>query len=179
MAKSSRSAKNPSGGLGWFAVLGAAILCGTYAYVVWGPARTVPESERRATTHQQAVQQTRVSVPKARYVGDNLEFSAASVEVPKGKSPEQFAITKFLEGLGFVKLAKEPNVSVSGATLTIDFGADFKETFGTEDEQTLLKGLLKTAGQFPDVVEVSFLAGGEPIESFGNVDISTPQTVIR
>jgi hypothetical protein len=181
------------------AVLSAAAVFGVAKYVRDGhqflprnhpdnvAAASVPDSPVRERIHRKSKEAAEAS-PGAPEIytyrpdasGDKVTFTREPVQVPEGQDPKVFVVNKFLDAS---KIAPH-----SAALLSIDvrdgvaylyFNGDMDTTFGTDDESTFLNGILTTLGQFPDVKSALFFAQGKQIDSFGNVDLSEAQPVIR
>lgn len=112
--------------------------------------------------------------------GDKIEFTKEAVQVPDDEDAKVYVVNRFLENS---KIA-DPNarllsVDIHDGVADLYFNAEMDKTYGTDDESTLLNGILTSLGQFPDVKSATFYASGKQISSFGNVDLTDPQPVIR
>ncbi|MBV6457481.1 MAG: hypothetical protein HONBIEJF_00590 [Fimbriimonadaceae bacterium] len=163
----------------WMLVLiGALGLGALVAYVKGVPADRVPVDLSRDPAASS--RSDTVDAYKPHYEQGNLKFTKRSVEVPEGHDPIVYSVNEYL---------KESTVTPEGASLVsakvndgiadLDFNAAFRTTYGTEDEQTILNGILTVLGQFHDIVSARFLVEGKPLDTLGNVDLSEPQLVIR
>ncbi len=110
----------------------------------------------------------------------NLRFESRTEDVPKNTTAYLAAINGFL---GEAKLTPEgasaTSASLKDGVLTVVFNKAFDSTYGTEDEQTLVNGILVSAGQFPEVKKVKFTIEGRPMETMGNIDLSQPLSTLR
>jgi hypothetical protein len=89
-----------------------------------------------------------------------------------------YVVNKFLESTKVADpAAKLLSVEVNDGVASLYFNAAMDKTVGTDDEQTLLSGILKNLSQFPDIKSALFFADGKQIETFGNVDLTEAQPV--
>ena len=166
-------------------------------YVKAAHADTVPPAEHRVE-HSAARVQDR-SLPSVRprreakapagqtvYVytpiwnKESLKFARKSIEVPDDSDPKVFAINLFLQNTRVAPpQARLLSVDIRHGVASLFFTADMRQTYGTDDESMLLNGILSTMGQFPEVEKVDFYADGKQIDTFGNVELTEPQPVIR
>jgi hypothetical protein len=112
--------------------------------------------------------------------GAKLEFTKETVQIPDDEDPKVYVVNRYLENS---KIA-DPNarlltVDIHDGVAELYFSGEMDKTYGTDDEATLLNGILTTLGQFPDVKSAVFYANAKQIDSFGNVDLTDPQPVIR
>lgn len=153
------------------------------AYVKYSGAATVlPEDRLRVAGPQgkSAEQPKSVTVLKPHYEDDKLLFNKEEHPVPEGVNAMVFSVNQFLEKSQVApKDARAVSCSVKDGVATIEFSKAFDRTYGTEDEHTLLDGILTTMGQFGEVESVQFDVEGQPLETLGNVDLTTPQPVMR
>lgn len=190
----SRSKKSSKLGYVITAFICAGGVFGVARYVQEAHADKVPAYEHRHEASQGLVTSARPS-PRSReraslplgtkaYVytphwqDSNLTFSRKRLSVPDGEDPKVFAVNQFLANTKIADpSAKLLSVDVKNGVAALSFNAAMDATFGTEDEETLLNGLLATLSQFPDVEKAEFYANGKHIDTFGNVDLTEPQPV--
>lgn len=138
-----------------------------------------PTIDVNVTPKQEEPTQVQVLVPQYDVEG-TLSFDRKPAKVPRGQDPVPYAINQYLEGLSFVPVtARALSITVQDGQATIDFDPSIDEGYGTEDEQTLIVGILTVAGQFEEIKTVKFLSGGKDIEGLGNIGLLKPQPVIR
>ncbi|HEY3780009.1 MAG TPA: GerMN domain-containing protein [Fimbriimonadaceae bacterium] len=95
-----------------------------------------------------------------------------------GSDAKVYVINKFLETTKIADpSAKLLSVTVNDGVASLYFNAEMNKTVGTDDEQTLLEGILKNLSQFPDIKSALFFADGKQIETFGNSDLTEAQPV--
>ncbi|HRJ27444.1 MAG TPA: GerMN domain-containing protein [Fimbriimonadaceae bacterium] len=168
------------------------LLCGAMVvgvlgyYVKFSPANRVPEDQKRASRTSPPVprddptQAKTVQSMRPEYQGDRLQFQSKTKPVPPGTNAIVFAVNEFLGSSQVAPAdAKLVTAQVKDKTVTLDFNAAFDTTYGTEDEHTILDGILLAVGQFPSIDFVVFQVEGRPLETLGNIDLTTPQKVIR
>lgn len=163
-------------------VASGGLVAGLFAYIKFSPASRVPEAERRSEARESArkAEPTKVVVFRPKYVDRDLEFDESERSVPVGQDPVVFAVNAYLDEAAITpKEARLLTCRIEDGLATLDFAPSFNQTYGTDDERTLLEGILTVAGQFPAIRTVRFLAGGKPIETLGNVEILEPQPVLR
>lgn len=115
-----------------------------------------------------------------KYVGDDLKFDQQSSTPPAGVDPKVWAVNQYLGTLQAVpKDAKLLSCKVEDLTATLDFNQAIMAGYGTTDEGALVNGVLTVMGQFKDIQAVKFTVEGQPIESFGNIDLSEAQPVLK
>ena len=170
-------------------ILGSALgLSGLAFYASKGDANKIPAQERRQSFGEPSVEVQvkpktslgKVEVFNATYKGDDLVFSSTELSVPKDESPIVFSLNEYLDTLEFV----DKKARVVGAVLSEESGEvkisctqGMRQTYGTEDESTLFNGIRVVLGQFPQIKTFKLLIEGQPIETFGSVDLTEPITV--
>lgn len=152
------------------------------AYVKYGGASQVPDGERRPdkvvhapATHNDTKPESKVTVIKPTREGDDLKLHKSETDVPKGEDPIVFSVNHYLKESQIVPAdAKIVGVQVKDRVALLDVSPSFNQTYGAFDEQTLLQGICATLAQFKNIDKVQFLLEGKPIETLGNVDLTTP-----
>lgn len=165
-------------------LLGLGGLAATFAYVKLAPADRVPEAQLRtdsaapaknvpAATDRPIVESKSVRVLRPVYENDTLKFVKSDRSIKKDENPYLVAVNGFLEAAKVApRDAVAKSATKSGNVLVIDFTTSFEQTYGTEDENTLLNGLRETAKQFPGVERIRITVDGHAIETLGNVDLT-------
>lgn len=121
----------------------------------------------------------KVVIPKYNDKGD-LSFSNSIATVPDKENRYLFAINAFLKAAKVTEpKAKAISAVVRGKVLFIEFNEAFATGYGTEDEETLVNGVCRSAGQFSEVNQVQFMFNGKPLETLGSVELSSPLSVTR
>lgn len=174
-----RSRKGNRSGLLWgLMLLGTVTVASLAAYVKNTPASRVPVDELRASVRRDDGQERQVRVVSPSYEGSALKLDSKSERVPAGADEILFAVNRFLEEAKVSpSQAKAQGAKLDGDLLTLDFNKPFDKRYGTEDEQTLVKGILAAASQFEGVKRVKLTVEGEALESLGNIDLTEPQPV--
>jgi hypothetical protein len=165
----------------WILVLiGALGLGALAAYIKMTPADRIPTEQLRQDRLAQTPATTHVETLRPRYEQGNLKFTKKTVEVRKGEDAIVVAVNAYLAE---AKVAPEDaalvSVEIKDGVADLYFNGAFNTTYGTEDEQTILTGILSVLGQFPSIEAVRFFSEGKPISTLGNVDLTDPQPVIR
>ncbi|MBS1721381.1 MAG: GerMN domain-containing protein [Armatimonadetes bacterium] len=160
----------------WVALCCFAALGGLAYYVVNSPGRTVPTIPTTSPS-EHAPRDVKVYTPT--YDKGDLKLHPNPAKSPEKQDPRVFAVNDYLGRLSMVpKGARLVTCQISGDTATLDFSKEFDTTYGTEDEQTIVKGILTTMAQFPEVKLVRFTVAGQTLETLGNIDLTTPQPVL-
>ena len=152
-------------------VLAAVVVLGIAAYVKFAPADEIPVEEETLVDGS-------VTLVIPTY-DENLDFRSEPVKVPEGVDQTVFAVNLFLDQLDDVGSGGVERIELNNGIASVYFSSEFRRSYGTEDEQILVNGLLVTLGQFPEIDFVKFYAGGRPLETFGNIDLTDPLPVIR
>jgi hypothetical protein len=172
-------------------ILGVGVVGGLAGYLHATPhARQMPPHERRAERgdapartepapgRHGAAPNVQVFAPE--YVNGELRYTKTAATPPAGEDPKVFAVNAFLRKAGLTPPgARAVACSIADGIATIEFSREFDQTYGTEDEHTIVDGVLRSLGQFPEVSYVQFSIGGRPMETMGNLDLSRPLSVER
>lgn len=151
------------------------------AYVKFGGADKVSAEDRGVAAQGATKHESRsVTVLKPHYNDDQLVFDKTEKASPEGKDPMVFAVNEFLaQSKVAPEAARAQTCAIKDGVATIEFSKEFDRTYGTEDEHTIVEGILRTMGQFPEIQSVQFNVNGQPLETLGNIDLTTPQPVLR
>lgn len=168
-------------------LIGASTLGALTFYAVTPQANRIPVDQLREGAKPPVANQGKtetplpegtVNAPTARYQGDDLVFDQRPVRPEPGQDRMMAAVNGYLSGLSFVgKDARVKSIKIKDRIATLDFSEAIYGGYGSEDEQTLVKGILETMSQFKNVGWVKFTVGGEPLDSLGHLDLSDPQPV--
>ncbi len=173
-------------------LVGALIAGSTAAYVQMSANKEIPSTERRAERlpeHQDKKagskdpdirESSEVRILKPKFEDGDLKYDKRNATVPAGSDKFVFAVNEFL--LASKVAPEEARLAKSTLTdgnLKLEFNQAFDRTYGSQDEQTLVDGILRTLGQFPEVRTVQFTIEGAQMETLGHLDLSTPQAVLR
>jgi hypothetical protein len=121
-----------------------------------------------------------VSVLKPVYNDGKLTFRKTTEEAPGNIAPQIYAINSFLAGTGIVSPdAKLESIEVKNGVAILKFSKAFESTYGTEDERTVVEGVLRTLGQYPEIKKAKFQIGDHDLETLGNIELIEPMPVIR
>lgn len=185
-----RKNHKPSNGL-WAVLLAGGLVAGSVAaWVQMSGDRTIPVAERRLPTERtgkptkpfpEPTAKDRVTVIKPRYEGDSIKYDRHQTEVPAGVDKMVFAVNEYLRESGIApKEAKAIKATLSDrGELKLEFNESFDRTYGSEEERSLVDGILHSLGQFKEIVNVQFFIGDEPMETLGHIDLTAPQAVLR
>jgi len=182
MAKSKKKKGNP--GLLLLGLVGLAIVGGLAYYVMnlpkSGPSLGSDAPSVRNETPNKPSKSEQVKVLTPAYKDGELTFSESTQESASGESPEVFAVNAFLKEAGIVPSgARATSVKIKDGIAAVTFTKEFETTYGTEDEQILVNGILKTLGQFKSIKKVSFRVGDHALDTLGSIDLTEPQPVLR
>lgn len=119
-----------------------------------------------------------VKVLTPRYEGNDLKLEEKDAKAPEGTDGMVQVVNSYLDQVPAVpKDARLKSLTMDGGTAMLSFSATFERTYGTDDEQTIIKGILSSLAQFPDVKKAKFLVEGKPLETLGNIDLTEPLDV--
>jgi len=156
-------------------VLGIGSVAGLAVYIKTTPADRVPASEHRRSTQPQSV-----NVYRPKYIGDQLKFDSRRETPPAGQDERVFAVNQFLHESGVaLEGAELISCEVRDRIAYLNFNRAFDRTYGTEDEQTLVKGILQVMSQFEGFDSVQILIEGKPMQTMGNIDLTDPLPIHR
>lgn len=166
-------------------VLGLATACfGALAwYITSRPVTPMTNTEPVVTTkvpadEEEARKGGEVTTLTPTYTGGQFGTKPDTKEPPKGQDPMVFALNDYLDKVPAVpKDADVKTVTVKEGIATIDFNEKIYAGYGAEDEQIIVRGLLRVMAQFPEVKSVLFTTDGQPLDSLGAIDLSSPQPV--
>lgn len=197
--------KGPLLGLLVIGAMGAGALS---TFVVMGPGREVPADQRRterlpehqepkpAATRKPAGEDVRNTPPRGvqRDLDDkkvtvlnpksdaegNLQYDQEDRNVDEKVGAIRTAINGFLRSENVApKEAELVKANVKDGLLTLEFNEAFDTTYGTEDERTIVDGILRTAGQWKAVKQVKFTIMGRDLETLGSIELIDPLPVLR
>lgn len=174
-------------------VLSLSTLAALGYYAVQPMMKRIPPDEARQTGKQNQnppqdlditikpkANDLRVRVLSPHYQGGELSFIATETDVPKGEDPHVFAVNEYLSKVKAVPQdGRLKSCQVSNGVATADFTPALQSGYGTEDEQTVVNGILAAFGAFDDVKYVRFLVDGQPIDTLGNIELKDPQPVLH
>ncbi|MBS1705904.1 MAG: GerMN domain-containing protein [Armatimonadetes bacterium] len=183
---SNRAKKTRNGGPKTAAVLlavcGLSLVGGVYAYMRSTPgALEVPMAERKVdprgesdkTSQTARHTKTEVEVVSPHYDGEDLKFSREKHPVAKTDNPYLKAVNGFLDSNSVApKDARLKDAKMDGPVLVLNFSPSFETTYGTDDERTLINGIIESVKQFEGVRAVRIMVDGHRIETLGNIDLT-------
>jgi hypothetical protein len=112
--------------------------------------------------------------------GGKITFARSPVQVPDDEDARVYVVNRFLENARLTEPgARLISVKITDGVANLHFTPEMDRTFGTDDESTLLNGILTSLGQFSELKSAMFYAGDKRIDTFGNVDLTVPQPVLR
>ena len=180
MASKKRQAKNGNGPMVGLVAVGVLGLGALAAYVKFSDANRVPDDLRRVPNLQNSAaansdQDSKVELITPRRDGTDLELGKHESDVPSGEDPRIFALNHFLRESKIADpKAKAIGIQVKDAVAFVDVTPEFEQSYGSLDEEAMLKGLTATLAQFKEIEKVQFLVEGKPVATLGNVDLSEP-----
>lgn len=145
--------------------------------------RNAPLEEKRATAAAQQVEPSSakvVQVPRSTIKDNETNITSEPQAVPQGGDPMLVAVNAFLHNTPVVpKGAEAKSVKLVNGVATVDFNKAFLKSYGTDDESTVVNGLLAALGQFKGVEKAAFTVEGQPIDTLGASDLSAPVEVLK
>lgn len=186
-SKNQKKSGNPMIALMAVGVLGLGALA---AYVKFGGADKVPPELKRVESLQKKdvpagknepeppVEKTTVELFTPSRDSEELKFTKHRSDVPEGEDARLFALNHFLQASKIADpKAKVVGIQVKDGVALIDASPEFNQTYGTFDEEAILKGISATLAQFNDIEKVQFFVEGKPVTTLGNVDLTEPISV--
>lgn len=160
---------------------GGAVFAGTSIYVQAAPKIQPKPDGTPAVQVDVTAQPSSVEVMEPSYNKEgDLELEPRVVPVKKGADAKATAVSGYIAKIPAVPSSTRVlSIKMEGRTAVIDFSKEVDSGYGTEDERTLIEGVLTTMGQFPDVDMVAFRIEGKATQGIGNLDLSSPLQVIR
>lgn len=158
---------------------------GLAIYAKYTAANRVPADELREPAggklaQSEPRQPKTVVVMKPRYEGNDLVFDKRQADRPSEQDKVVFAVNSFLDEAKITPAgAKLKACKVDKRLAILTFTPEFETTYGTEDEQTLVKGILTAVGQFQEIDKVQFMVEDHKLETLGGIELLEPQPVIR
>lgn len=173
----------------------ASVLALAFGYAKFSDGNRVPLDERRDTRvvgpstggkvaadseKPRIARRDTVTVSKPVYDSNDLRYTSTNHPVKSNEDPYLVAINGFLEASHVVDQgAKAVSAHLEGSVLVINFSKPFERTYGTDDERTLIDGILHTVRQFNEVQAVRILVVGDRIDTLGNIDLNEDLQVTR
>lgn len=186
-SKKQKKSGSPMVALMAVGVLGLGALA---AYVKFGGADKVPPEVRRVdslqkkdapagkTEPENTTEKTTVELYTPSRDSEELKFTKHQSDVPEGEDARLFALNHFLRESKIADpKARVVGIQVKDHVALIDASPEFNQTYGTFDEEAILKGISATLAQFKDIEKVQFFVEGKPVTTLGNVDLSEPISV--
>lgn len=174
-----KNSRSPDRGLVALLVLGIGVVVALFAYVKGTPADRIP-GDLMKPKPPVAAPLSKVWVYHAKPEGEEVAFDRLQVPVPKGDDARVYAANEFMRDS---KIPPEGSrlvsVDVVEGEAQLHFNDAFDTTYGSTDESTLLKGLQRTFGQFPEINALRFYIGDRPMQTTGNIDLTEPVPVER
>lgn len=182
-----RSKKNSQGALVALAWIALASFAGLAAYVRFGPAGEysriektkleVIKQERKKPVSERVEESQQVYIPRPFARGENVEWSFEIAPVQRGVDPVVLAVNRFLESSKITHNARLLEVRYRGENAELDFEHLFYSGYGTDDEKTLLKGILIAVSENSKAKTVTFYENGKQVRALGNIELEIPQPV--
>ena len=173
--------KGGNGAMFGLFMVGLAGLAGLAIYVKTSGTSKVPVEMRRVPAleqpsgHANSSGQTNVKLVSPSREGTTLKLDEKNGTVPNGEDPRLFAVNHFLQQSNIAPNdAKAIGIQVKDKVAYIDVTKSFEQSYGSLDEEAMLKGLCASLAQFPEIDKVQFLIEGKAVQSLGNVDLSEP-----
>lgn len=187
MKRKKRNKKNAQGILVALALIALASFAGLAAYVRFSPAGEysrmektkleVIKKERKKPASKRIEESQQVYVPRPFARGGSVEWTFEIVQAQHGVDPLVLAVNRFLESSKIASNAKLLEVRYRGENAELEFENLFYSGYGTDDEQTLLKGILIAVSENSKAKTVTFYENGKLVRSLGNIELEIPQPV--
>jgi lipoprotein-anchoring transpeptidase ErfK/SrfK len=168
--------KRDTPGAGPLIVLGvvAALILGVLIYYV----KSSPIADLKPTAPDRNAPHVTVRIPVIKRAGPDPRFDMEVRQMQAGADPVIESVNAFLEATHIVQPeARLVSAKVEGDNITLDFTTNFNQSYGTDDEAMLIKGIMRALNSNCRSKTATFTAGGKPIETLGNIDITGPQKI--
>lgn len=152
-------------------------------YAKYGPPADVPRKDatkpfgfegRSAAKPQNA---RTVLVPRAVERSGRVEWVTEPKEASAESDAVIVAVNAFLQTSGIAKDARLVSTRLDGDTISLHFERLTARGYGSDDESTLIKGILRAVKLNSSAKRAIFLEGEERLLSLGMIDLSEPQPV--
>jgi hypothetical protein len=161
------------------AVIAALIFGGLIYYVKYGPtSKTKPDNPDVVALEKPQAKEITITVPVPKGGGPQGSFTNRTVKVPAGSDKVVASVNAFLEDTKIVQPeARLIDVKYDQGNAALNFSSNFNQTYGTDDEVTIVQGIMRAVKANSDVKTVTFLAANEPISTLGSIDLAGPQSL--
>lgn len=154
-------------------------ILGVYAALT----KTASLDEKKAAAVTQQVEPSTakvIQVPTSTIKDNETNITTEPKAVAQGEDPVLTAVNAFLKNTPVIpKSAEAKSVTLKDGVATVNFNKAFIKSYGTDDESTVVNGLLAALGQFKGIEKVSFTVEGQPIDTLGSSDLSAPVAVLK
>lgn len=141
------------------------------------PEVTIDAKPEHSSSNGDSIDQTDAYLVPA-VVNNEVKLSTPAGKVPEGIQPEVFVVNQTLASLGIDK-ARATGVDIHSGVAMMDFNPSLMKGYGTIEEGNLIKALQLALGQFKAIEKFQIIVEGKPIETLGNIDLTSPVDVIR
>ncbi|MBA3725423.1 MAG: GerMN domain-containing protein [Armatimonadetes bacterium] len=161
------------------AVIAALLFGGLIYYVKYGPtSKTKPDNPDVISLEKPPANEVTVTVPVAQGGGPGGKFTTRTMKVPAGSDKIVASVNAFLEGTKIVQPeARLIDVKYAQGNAALNFSSNFNQTYGTDDEVTLVQGIMRAVKANSDAKTVTFLAANKPISTLGSIELDGPQSL--
>ena len=171
----------------WVGGCALALFGGLVAYVKGTGATDVPVNEQRVatknepTTRKQQQPETengKVKVLTPSYSGEKLELKGKEIDPIPNENQIVTAVNGYLDSAKITpKGARLASAKMDGDLVILNFSSEFETTYGSEDEKTLVQGIVASVKQFKGANMVLFQVDGHELETLGHIDLTAPLTI--
>lgn len=145
-----------------------------------GPEPKQAQQPRRQRQSESTQSSNAVTLFRPRWDNNDLQFDEDRVQIPDDEDPRIYAINQYLAiSKAAPPEAKLDSITVKNGIADLYFNSSMPTSLGGDDEVMMLRGIERTLGQFPEIEKIRFYVGGQKLDTFGNVDLSGPQSVSR
>ena len=165
-----------------------ALVCfaGLWWYVVYGPpAGFQPTSKGGGEELNGEITKTEeskieIDVPVPKGEDGKVVWESQPEEVEEGVDPVVSAVNAFLKLPNVSQIAPNAKcvvVKYVGGNAELHFENLFGRGYGTDNEKTLIDGIIKSVAKNSNVRTVTFYQNGKAVTALGNLEIEGPQPV--
>ncbi len=157
-----------------------ALFFGLFIYAKTGPpSRLEPATPEVQKPDENGVpaQLLTVKVPLVSVVGGETQWSVEDVEIAPGADPVLEAVNGFLQRSKIAPDARLLEIRLRTGGAELEFRNLFERGYGTDNDSTILEGVLRAVRENSELETVIFWQDGEPARTLGNLDVGGPQPV--
>lgn len=172
-------------------VLALIICVGLGAYIVTrrSPAPLVPQPVSPTPQEPAPVGPPKtVKIYQVVVINNETSLKPIEVQVPAEEDSMEAALKQLIQHKGDAQIGnpipagtKLLSLKVKNGLAKVDLSREFQYNFagGSEAESFIVRSILTTLGQFPEIKKAQIMVEGKPLETLGHLELTEPMDVIR